>query len=160
MQLPHRFLAGVVLVFVTGCTSSPRSWTSTTDLRRSPATSQIAPGHSPTVTTGSATSSLLVRDARFMCGPTDGPWISATIESSDAVRVFGQVWLDGKPYGRSEDVAVAAAGLASIGFSPDTPTTSSGRTASLRIMRSDAPTEVIADTPVLLHLPAGTGVCG
>jgi hypothetical protein len=30
----------------------------------------------------------------------------------------------------------------------------------LRIMSTDAPTKVMAETPVLLHLPIGSGMCG
>jgi hypothetical protein len=159
MRFPHRLIACVALVIAAGCTSSPQPGAAA-DTRQPTSTNHISAAVTSTVTTGRATGSVVVRDAKFMCGPTDGAWISATIESTDAVRLFGQVWLEGKPYGRSDDVSVPAAGMSSIGFAPDTPMNSYGHAATLRIMRSDDPTTVMAEVPVLLHLPVGAGMCG
>lgn len=112
----------------------------------------------PEVTTA-APAVVQLLSVSYGCGPADGPWVEATVLSSVGRTVFGQIWLDSQPYGRSDPALLQPGVQATIGFDPATPSEAFGSTAVLRIAASEDPTSPLVTGEVLLKVPPGLG-CG
>ena len=92
------------------------------------------------------------------CGPADGNWVRGSATALEAQIVFAQLSLDGVTYGRSEAVVLEAGVPTTIGFDPERPPTTFGKTGRFEVLLVGT-SAVIAAADVVLKLPASVS-CG
>jgi len=104
------------------------------------------------------TVALSARDY-LQCGPTDGPWIEATV-TADVIGVTARVVVDDQVFGTS--AATTAPGTVDVSFSPfavavELPRNPYGKTGVLQVINADG--YVLASKPLILANPPGV-MCG
>ena len=91
-------------------------------------------------------------------GPTDGNWVRGSATALETQIVFAQLSVDGVTYGRSEAGVLEAGVPTAIGFDPERPSATFGKTGRFEVLLVGT-SSVIAAADVVLELPEGVS-CG
>jgi hypothetical protein len=118
-----------------------------------------SPTVAPSTSTTAPSPSIEIAEARYTCGPADGPWVYSKVSATTVIEVVAQVLLDDRVYGQSNPTTLEPGTHMTIEFDPATPPEAYGRTATLRIVLASAPTTVAASSSVVLKIPDGMS-CG
>jgi hypothetical protein len=135
----RRVVVLLVLVLVAACSGDERS--------------------SRPSTTSTTSLALASVTARYVCGPTDGPWIDVEAEVSRVQRVYAELVAGGRVVGRSEPVSGGGASPTRLGFAPDLTADDFARGVGVVRLRRGSDGSLLAADELDLRLPEGMG-CG